>query len=258
LTKPYSTNAVAIFNLHFYIFSYLIFILFFVIFFLTITIYLFSSKTNRDVKYVIYFKDFIKLEFDKNIILNKTFNSHMELEAVWTIIPGILLICFYYPTLGVMYATEEFLTEGYLIRVVGRQWYWTYEYEIDLSNAYKENSYDSNLIRSLKNYSYQNKKYMNVIFNDLNSPYFLRSLSCDNQLILPVNKNITLLTTSTDVIHSFALPSFALKLDAIPGRINATNFRILAEGEYFGMCSELCGVGHGFMPIHVFAIDYEK
>ena len=119
------------------------------------------------------------------------------------------------------------------IKVVAHQWYWNYEYP-DHDNF----SFDSYLIKD----------------EDL-KPGQLRLLSVDNNLVVPVGARVKVLITSADVVHSWAVPALGVKMDAIPGRTNETWFKITKPGMYYGQCSEICGAGHGFMPIGVEAVD---
>jgi heme/copper-type cytochrome/quinol oxidase subunit 2 len=126
---------------------------------------------------------------------------------------------------------DEILDEGVTIKAIGNQWYWSYEYENGLN-------LDSFMIDE-----------SSLELGDI------RLLSTDNSLILPVHTSIRLLVTSNDVIHSFAVPSLSLKVDAIPGRLNSTGLIIQRESSYYGQCSELCGILHGFMPISIKGVD---
>lgn len=121
------------------------------------------------------------------------------------------------------------------IKVIGRQWFWQYEYP-DQSIAF--DSY--------------------MVPDDQLKPGQNRLLDVDNVLVLPIDTDIRILTTAGDVIHSFAIPSLGLKIDAIPGRINEAWVKITKPGHYYGQCSELCGVGHGFMPISLKAVEKEE
>ena len=121
------------------------------------------------------------------------------------------------------------------LKAVGHQWYWSYEYP------------DSNFAFDAL-----------MIPDDKIQPGQQRLLETDNRIVLPINTPIRLQTTSMDVIHSFAVPAFGIKLDAVPGRLNETWMMITKEGVYYGQCSEICGTGHGFMPITIEAVSKEK
>lgn len=129
---------------------------------------------------------------------------------------------------------DEILDTEITVKAIGNQWYWSYEYtDLDLNI-----NFDSFLIAD-----------SDLILGDL------RLLTVDNYLILPINTSIRLLITSNDVIHSFAIPSLAIKCDAIPGRLNSTGLIFTRPSTYYGQCSELCGILHGFMPIGIHAVN---
>nr|YP_010329481.1 cytochrome c oxidase subunit II [Dermacentor sinicus]UNO54094.1 cytochrome c oxidase subunit 2 [Dermacentor sinicus] len=165
-----------------------------------------------------------------NIMLNNLTSRSMmegqEIEFIWTIIPAITLIFIAIPSLHLLYLTDEMFNSQISIKVLGHQWYWSYEY----SDFNKE--FDSFMIPESE---------MN-----LNS---IRLLETDNNLVIPMNTNIKFLISSTDVIHSWTIPSLGLKMDAIPGRLNQCFSSSNRPGMYFGQCSEICGANHSFMPI---------
>ncbi|YP_009122928.1 cytochrome c oxidase subunit II (mitochondrion) [Dermacentor silvarum] len=165
-----------------------------------------------------------------NIMLNNFTSRSMmegqEIEFIWTIIPAITLIFIAIPSLHLLYLTDEMFNSQISIKVLGHQWYWSYEY----SDFNKE--FDSFMIPESE---------MN-----LNS---IRLLETDNNLVIPMNTNIKFLISSTDVIHSWTIPSLGLKMDAIPGRLNQCFSSSNRPGMYFGQCSEICGANHSFMPI---------
>ena len=150
------------------------------------------------------------------------------IEFLWTIFPAIILVIIGKISLIVLYSSEEIVDPSLTVKVVGNQWYWSYEY----NDNCKLIQYDSYLIEE-----------EDLVEGEL------RLLEVDNRLILPCKTYIRLLITSNDVIHSFAIPSLGIKLDAVPGRLNQLLIYILKEGIYFGQCSELCGIKHGYMPI---------
>ena len=152
------------------------------------------------------------------------------IEIIWTFIPSILLLFMIIPSFALLYSIEEIIEPKLIIKVTGHQWYWTYNY---------------------LNYGLILDSYMipfaNLIEGDL------RLLEVDNPLLLPIKTPIKFLISSDDVLHSFAVPSLGIKLDAVPGRINSVNSWIFYAGKYYGQCSELCGVNHAFMPIVIIA-----
>jgi heme/copper-type cytochrome/quinol oxidase subunit 2 len=153
----------------------------------------------------------------------KYFTHSKYLEILWTLFPGFILMLIALPSFNLLYSLDELAGSLLTIKILGNQWYWSYEGSNGLTSSY--------LSESLP-----------------------RLLSSDSPLILPISVPIRLLITSSDVIHSFAIPSLSLKIDAIPGRLNSISLFILRSSVYYGQCSELCGLGHGFMPIHLIAI----
>jgi cytochrome c oxidase subunit 2 len=163
------------------------------------------------------------------------------LEIAWTLIPVVILVViaipsfrllFYQLNMPAMSAEQGDLT----VKATGKQWFWTYSYP-DHGNF----EFDSLMVRDPQALR----------------PDQPRLLGVDNELVVPVNKNIRLITTGAEVIHAFAVPSFGIKIDSIPGRINETWFRVTREGIYYGQCSELCGKDHAFMPIAVRVVSEE-
>nr|CBL58231.1 cytochrome c oxidase subunit 2 [Micropsectra logani] len=158
--------------------------------------------------------------------LNNRFLLHGQtIEVIWTILPAIVLLFIAFPSLRILYLLDEINNPSISLKTVGHQWYWSYEYS-DFNNI----EFDSYMLSS----------------NDLNS---FRLLDVDNRIVLPINNQIRILVTATDVLHSWTIPSLGVKIDANPGRLNQTNFFINRPGLYFGQCSEICGANHSFMPI---------
>lgn len=158
------------------------------------------------------------------------------IELIWTLTPAGILWGIGLPSLKLLYMMDEILDSELTIKAIGNQWYWNYELT-DKENVIIES-------------------YM--LDDDSLELGDLRLLTVDNELVLPINTNIRLLVTSNDVIHSFAVPSLGLKSDAIPGRLNATGLIINRTSNYYGQCSELCGVLHGFMPISIKAVNQSE
>lgn len=161
------------------------------------------------------------------------------LEIVWTIIPAIILVFIAGPSFSLLYSQDESYAHAYTYKVIGHQWYWSYE----LVNKFKPGTY------------YEFDSYL-VPLENLVSGVF-RLLEVDRRLPVPVNTPLTFLITSVDVIHSWAIPSLGVKLDACPGRLAHISFSIDREGMFYGQCSEICGTGHGFMPIAVAALNFD-
>lgn len=160
------------------------------------------------------------------------------LELVWTITPALILMAIAIPSFTMLYIMDEVLSPTLTIKVVGHQWYWSYEYSDFISESGDSIDFDSYMIPE----------------SDLELGQF-RLLDVDNKLIVPVDCHIRLIVTGADVIHSFAVPSLGLKLDCIPGRLNQVSFICEREGTFYGQCSEICGVWHAFMPIAVEAVE---
>ena len=164
----------------------------------------------------------------------KTHNT--VLEIAWTAIPVLILVIIAIPSFKLLYFMDTAANPEMTVKAIGRQWYWSYEYP-DNGNF----TFDAYLVAD----------------DDLEEGQ-LRLLTTDNKVVVPVDTDIRLLTTASDVIYSWAMPPFGIKLDAIPGRINETWFRVEEPGTYYGQCSELCGFYHGFMPIMVEAVSKDE
>lgn len=162
------------------------------------------------------------------------------IEVVWTVTPSIILMVIAVPSFALLYSIDEVIDPAVTIKVIGHQWFWSYEYS-DYSDL------DGNSIAF--------DSYM-VSDDDLVIGQ-LRLLEVDNRVILPSNTHIRALITSTDVLHSWAIPSLGVKMDACPGRLNQVSIFIKREGVFFGQCSEICGIQHGFMPIVIEAVSIE-
>nr|YP_010472712.1 cytochrome c oxidase subunit II [Manduca quinquemaculata]UVH65840.1 cytochrome c oxidase subunit II [Manduca quinquemaculata] len=171
-----------------------------------------------------------------NLFFNKYINRFLLegqlIEMIWTILPAITLIFIALPSLRLLYLLDELNNPLITLKSIGHQWYWSYEYS-DFHNI----EFDSYMIPS----------------NELNNNNF-RLLDVDNRIILPMNNQIRIMVTATDVIHSWTVPSLGVKVDANPGRLNQTNFFINRPGIFYGQCSEICGANHSFMPIVIESI----
>jgi cytochrome c oxidase subunit 2 len=162
-----------------------------------------------------------------------TVSHNTALEIIWTLIPCLILIVIAIPSFRLLYYMDRVPKADLTIKVIGHQWYWTYEYP-----DHGQFSFDSYMIPDHELQKGQ-----------------LRLLSVDNPVVVPTGKIVRIIATSDDVIHSWAVPSLGVKKDTVPGRINETWFQINQEGMYYGQCSELCGPKHGFMPIAIKAVD---
>lgn len=164
------------------------------------------------------------------------------LEAVWTLIPVAVLVLIAIPSFALLYSMEEKFDSDVTIKAVGHQWYWEYQYAVGTPQ------WGEKLFRF--------ESYMKADADLV--PGQLRLLATDTTALLPRTTRIRLLTTSADVIHSWALPAAGVKMDAIPGRLNQVSLFFNRPGVFHGQCSELCGVNHGFMPITVKALSVER
>nr|YP_010134323.1 cytochrome c oxidase subunit II [Megabeleses liriodendrovorax]QWM93813.1 cytochrome c oxidase subunit II [Megabeleses liriodendrovorax] len=177
------------------------------------------------------------LYFMLNLLTNKFINKKLlnqqNLEIIWTIIPMFMLIFIAIPSIHLLYLTDEMNSPILTIKSIGHQWYWSYEYT-DFNNI----EFDSYMIQ--KN---------NLTLNSF------RLLDVDNNMIIPMNTKMRILVSSTDVIHSWAIPSLGKKIDAIPGRLNQISLMVKRPGLFFGQCSEICGANHSFMPIVIESIS---
>ena len=152
-----------------------------------------------------------------------------SLEVAWTVIPIAILVFIAVPSFRLLFLEQSIPAADVTVKATGKQWYWSYGYP-DQGKF----EFDSLMIQD----------------KDL-KPDQPRLLSVDNELVVPVDKVVRVQVTGSDVIHSFAVPSFGIKIDAVPGRLNETWFKATKEGVYYGQCSELCGKNHAFMPIAV-------
>ncbi|MGJ3649284.1 cytochrome c oxidase subunit II [Sphingomonas sp. GlSt437] len=170
-------------------------------------------------------------------------SHNTAIEIIWTLAPVVILVGIAIPSIGLLQAQfKPAPANAITLKAIGNQWYWTYEYP---DNGGIEIT--ANMLKE-KGAQAAGDRFR----TDADGPPLLAT---DNRVVLPVGVPVRLITTSADVIHSWAMPAFWIKLDAIPGRLNETSFTIDRPGVYFGQCSELCGARHGFMPITVVAVD---
>ena len=179
--------------------------------------------------------------FEPNRTVPAKFSHSSTLEIVWTIFPAVILLLIAVPSFSLLYSLEELSSPELTIKIVGHQWYWSYE----LSDYTEDNkslniNYDSYMIST----------------KDLEVGAY-RLLETDYRLLIPVKTNLKLLITSADVLHSWAVPSFGIKVDACPGRVTQTSLYVKRTGVFYGQCSEICGIKHGFMPIVVSVLPKE-
>ncbi|MEX2450753.1 MAG: cytochrome c oxidase subunit II [Rhodospirillales bacterium] len=177
----------------------------------------------------------VKFNEKSNPVPSKT-THNTTIEVLWTALPILILVVIAVPSFKLLYFQDRTVKPEMTLKIIGHQWYWSYEYP-----DHGDIKFDSNMVQTA----------------DLKKGQ-PRLLTVDNPVVLPIDTDIRLLMTSTDVIHAWALPALVQKLDTVPGRTNETWVRITKEGTYYGQCSELCGVNHGFMPITVIGVTKEK
>ncbi len=176
----------------------------------------------------------VRYRASKNKVASTTSHNTM-IEVLWTLIPCLILIVMAVPSFKVLYSQDTIPKADVTIKAIGYQWYWGYEYP------------DENII--FDSYMVDEKDLKD------NQP---RLLTVDNEIYVPVDKVIKVMITANDVLHAWALPSFGVKRDAVPGRINETWFKADRTGTFYGQCSELCGIKHAFMPITVNVVSEDE
>lgn len=212
---PASPIMEGIINFHNYIFIYLSFVLVVVLWMIGSILINFSS-TKRSISH--------------KFLIHGT-----QIEMVWTVTPAIILMLIAFPSFQLLYLMDEVIEPGITVKVIGHQWYWSYEYS---DYAPIQIGFDSYMIPE----------------SDLKLGDF-RLLEVDNNLIVPVDTHVRVIVTAADVLHSWAVPSLGVKMDAVPGRLNQTSFIATREGLFYGQCSEICGANHSMMPICVEAVS---
>ena len=168
-----------------------------------------------------------------NKLICKNILDAQGIETIWAILPGFVLILLALPSLRLLYLLDELDKPSITIKVVGHQWYWSYEYS-DFINL----EFDSYIIPT----------------EDLTSGQY-RLLEVDNRLTIPWNLKTRLLITAADVIHAWTIPRLGVKVDAVPGRLNQLSVLSFIPGVYYGQCSEICGANHSFIPISLEVVD---
>ena len=172
--------------------------------------------------------------FDNFFLLPTKLQHNTFIEIIWTLIPCFILLLIAIPSFSLLYAVEDLNIIESTVKIIGNQWYWTYE--IPCENF--------------------EKKFESVMISEYDLKVgHLRLLEVDERLKLPIEKQIRLFVTASDVLHSFAVPSLGIKIDATPGRLNQIALFIKRSGIYYGQCSEICGIQHAYMPIVIEAVD---
>jgi len=186
-------------------------------------------RTTSDLNNLFFF---VEQNINNKSVLKST---KKNLEISWTIIPALILAYIAGPSFALLYSMDEILPESFFTLIIqGAQWYWNYEYFFNFNkigiSSYMINELDLELGQ-------------------------IRLLSVNNPIFLPRDLPTRLLVTSSDVLHSWAVPSLGIKVDAVPGRLNQVIVQPLRSGVFFGQCSEICGANHGFMPINIYCLD---
>jgi len=186
------------------------------------------------------FRTLCYFSFEQNLVPSSLTHGTL-IEMVWTVTPAVILLVIAIPSFSLLYAMDEVISPSITVKALGHQWYWSYEYS-DYINEFGEFiEFDSYMIPE----------------EDLELGQ-LRLLEVDNRMVVPINTHIRIIISAADVLHSWAVPSLGIKCDAIPGRLNQTSLFIKREGIYYGQCSEICGINHGFMPIVVEAVSLKS
>lgn len=206
----------------------------------------------------------VSLSKSNNVVTPKGFKNITHctwLEIIWTILPAFSLFVIAFPSFCLLYAMDDKVDPSITLKVIGHQWYWSYEYSDYVNDLAKLKSESVVKLKGIKFDSYL------IPEEDLSVPKknkknkvgkILRLLEVDNRVIVPTFTHIRVLITGADVLHSWAIPSLGIKVDSCPGRLNQIFIFLKREGVFYGQCSEICGVNHGFMPIVIEAVSLEK
>jgi cytochrome c oxidase subunit 2 len=217
---PASPIMEGIIDLHHDIFFFIVFILLFVMWMLFRTVFHFYYTRSPVAKKIIH---------------------GTTIEVAWTITPSFILMAIAIPSFALLYTMDEAIYPAITVKVIGHQWYWSYEYSDYTTSDEDSINFDSYMIPE----------------EDLELGE-LRLLEVDNRVVLPINTQVRMIITSADVLHSWACPSLGVKCDAVPGRLNQISMYINRQGIFYGQCSELCGANHGFMPIAVEGVSLQN
>lgn len=200
------------------------------------------------VTFVFYMLFATFIQFSQNVVMRRhgtagdDLTHNTPIEIIWTTLPTIILLLIAFPSFILLYSMDEQYDPALTLKVIGRQWYWSYEYT-NIEPFF--DSEDTDVIFDA---------YLDQDFEETSA---FRLLKVDNDVFLPIHTYIRVLVTSSDVIHSWAVPALGIKVDACPGRLNQVTLFIERAGQYFGQCSELCGLNHAFMPISIIAVPEE-
>ncbi len=244
---PANNIARGLIDLHNHIMFILVFIFFFTLSMLFFTLNTFSINSQN------YLDVFNKVNQHYNI---KIFHNTI-VETCWIIVPSLILLSIAVPSFALLYGMEIRYDQLMAMHITAHQWYWTYDFvlflESQIPSLYQDYSLNNSMypiIPKVAKFGFDS--YM-VPTTELEKND-LRLLKTTNPVVLPIETNIKAIITSDDVIHSWAVPALGIKIDAAPGRLNEVNLFIDRVGHFYGQCSELCGVNHGFMPIEIYGI----
>ena len=206
---------------------------------------------NNDINWWNYF---ILNIINKNL-KSQQINHNSNLEIIWVILPAIVLVFIAIPSFTILYSMDEIFDPKVIVKVIGHQWYWSYEYPGIYGTFNKVNEFFQNEPKSFDSImlGVDDLKAQKFSLSSLNQVH--RLLATDTVLALPVKTHVQILVTSEDVIHSWAVPSLGIKIDCVPGRLNQVSLYVKRSGWYYGQCSEICGINHGFMPISIVVYD---
>jgi cytochrome c oxidase subunit 2 len=234
---PATPIAGRIIEIHHHVFFFLVVVLCFVSWMIHATIVNFADfikPQNENYRMTLWQENCIKK------LARLKFNHNTTIEVVWTLIPSFILVLIAIPSFGLLYAMDDVIDPEVTLKAVGHQWYWSYEYSDYISTVGKI-SFDSYMIPEAELTLGQ-----------------LRLLEVDNSVVLPMGVYIRVNVTAADVLHSWAVPSLGIKIDAVPHRINSGIIFLQRTGVFYGQCSEICGVNHGFMPIVVKSVSVDN
>lgn len=181
----------------------------------------------------------LKFNARANPVPSKT-THHVGIEVAWTIIPVLILVAIAIPSFRLLYLQRTIPEADMTIKAIGYQWYWGYEYS------------------DLEDVAFESVMLTKEEVKEKGLPSSVYLLETDTEIVVPVNKTIRLQVTAEDVIHAWTIPSFGVKIDAVPGRLNEAWFKATEVGTYYGQCSELCGINHAFMPIRVRVVTQDE
>ena len=190
--------------------------------------------------------DMFDYDYNKKV---DNFTHSTLLEIVWTISPALILLVIAFPSFNLLYSMDEVVDYELTLKVIGHQWYWSYEFSDYKSSGSPTIKFDSYMIPE------DELEIPIPGVKSVRAGKVLRLLEVDNRVLLPSKTHIRVLVTSSDVLHSWAVPSLGVKIDSCPGRLNQISLYIKRNGVFYGQCSEICGVNHGFMPIVVRSVS---